>query len=156
MYYRSANTKYRCKMMFYGRRRKASLSLAMIPLLLASSLAQPMRSRDTIFMFGNWRIDLIQENRSLQLVGMVTEGKGAFFSLQCFAESDQITILVPTFDAEEKGAILRRGFVQVTAWNDQSAPYNCTNDFVQSPLLKTAIGTKPTLAGMFADVCFQG
>lgn len=81
-----------------------------------------MRSKDTIFIFGNWRIDLIKENRSLQLVGMVTEGKGAFFSLQCYAEGDQLTIYVPTFDSDEIAAARRKGFVQVTVWNDQSAP----------------------------------
>src|SRR5688572_2389922 len=78
--------------------RRACLLLLLATLLVTSPcLAQSRRSPDTISMLGNWRIDLIKDNRSLQLVGLVTEGKGAYFAVQCFADGDHLTIVVPTF-----------------------------------------------------------
>jgi hypothetical protein len=99
------------------------VSLFAMQLLVASSaFGQPWRSKETIFAFGNWRIELIKENRSLQLIGVVTKGEGAYFVVQCYAEGDQLMILVPTFDNAEIAAARRRSFVQVTVWNEQGKP----------------------------------
>ena len=91
-------------------------------LFFAPSSAQSIRSKDTIFVFGNWRIDLIRENRSLQLVGVVTEGTGAYFVIQCFAEGDPISIQVPIHEDDEIAAARKRGSVWVTAWNERGDP----------------------------------
>ena len=84
-----------------------------------SSAQRSIRAENTISVFGNWRIDLFKENRSLQLVGTVTEGEGGYFSLQCFAEeADKIAILVPMFDDRELAAARKRSIVRITAWNE--------------------------------------
>ena len=76
------------------------------------------RGPNTVYSFGNWRIDIVQENRSLELFGT---GDGAYFAIQCFADGNDLSIQVPLFEKAEVASI--RGLrVQVIAWNESGAP----------------------------------
>jgi hypothetical protein len=76
------------------------------------------RGPNTVYSFGNWRIDVVQENRSLELFGT---GDGAYFVIQCFAVGNDLSIHVPLFEKAEVASIRGLG-VQVVAWNESAAP----------------------------------
>jgi hypothetical protein len=76
------------------------------------------RGPNTVYSFGNWRIDAVKENRSLQLFGT---GDGAYFDIQCFAVGNDLAIHVPLFEKAEVASIRGLG-VQVVAWNESGAP----------------------------------
>jgi hypothetical protein len=76
------------------------------------------RGPNTVYSFGNWRIDAVKENQSLQLFGT---GDGAYFDIQCFAVGNDLAVHVPLFEKAEVASI--RGLrVQVIAWNESGAP----------------------------------
>src|ERR1700681_2601265 len=50
------------------------------------------RGPNTVYSFGNWRIDAVKENRSLQLF---STGDGAYFDIQCFAVGNDLAVHVP-------------------------------------------------------------
>jgi hypothetical protein len=76
------------------------------------------RGPNTVYSFGNWRIDAVKENRSLQLFGT---GDGAYFDIQCFAVGNDLAVHVPLFEKAEVASIRGLG-VKVVAWNESGAP----------------------------------
>jgi hypothetical protein len=76
------------------------------------------RGPNTVYSFGNWRIDAVKENRSLQLVGT---GDGAYFDIQCFADGNDLAVHVTLFEKAEVASIRGVG-IQVVAWNESGAP----------------------------------
>ena len=115
-----------------GTRQARGCSLAMAVVLMSHCLAasfgwgQSKQEQDVWINFGNWRIEIVQENKSLRLVGVVTEGRGAYIAVQCYSERDWYSVEVPIFDPAEIAAADRRGSVRITAWNDRDKPDSIT------------------------------
>jgi len=85
-------------------------------------IAETSRNPTTLNVFGNWRIAAVPENKSLRLVGVVTEGSGAYFALQCFHETESIGIEVLLFKKSEQQRVDQAGTARITVWNEQSKP----------------------------------
>jgi hypothetical protein len=103
------------------RARKILATVICLSLIAISARAderKSIRTDNTIYLFGNYRIDLIKENQSLQLVAT---GEGAFFTAQCFAAAGDISIAIPLLEQEEIRSI-RGELIEVVFWNESGDP----------------------------------
>jgi hypothetical protein len=81
-----------------------------------------IRTDETVYLFGNYRIDLIKQNQSLQLVAT---GDGAFFIVQCFAAAKDISIQILLSEQEETQSI-HGSLIDVVVWNENGTPLTST------------------------------
>jgi hypothetical protein len=74
----------------------------------------------------NWRIEANQSRRALRLVGEVTDGKFADFSVECSAGADGLAAAVPLTDPGEKAALAKAGGAgaALTVWSDHTRKQN--------------------------------
>jgi hypothetical protein len=99
-----------------------------------------IRTDKTVYLFGNYRIDLVKENQSLQLVAT---GDGAFFRVQCFAAAKDISIQIPILEDEELQSI-RGTLIEVVIWNENGTPLTLTMDAWKNVLAITIAKDVPT------------
>ena len=101
-------------------KRIVAVWLAIMFTVSCSSQAEMLRDANTLSLFGNWRIEIERSNKSLLLIGVVSEGGGAFVFLQCYATVDWYWLLVPLFDRLEQSKVQGKKVTRLTVWNDNS------------------------------------
>jgi hypothetical protein len=99
-----------------------------------------IRTERTVYLFGNYRVDLVKENESLQLVAT---GDGAFFTVQCFAAAKDISIQIPLLEDEEVQSISGT-LIKVIIWNENGAPLTLTMGAWKNVLAITIANEAPT------------
>jgi hypothetical protein len=102
-----------------------AVTVACLCIASARSDARDIRTPNTINVFENWRIDFVRENKSLLLVGTTTGASSFFFSVQCYADSENLQVVVP-LDMAETAAATETKFVRITVWNQSGDPRRVT------------------------------
>jgi hypothetical protein len=103
-------------------------------------------SKKTLHNFGDWRIDRIESNRSFVLVG-VGNVKGdtrnfigfRYFEIQCFEESDAISIQIP-YDKKREHQRQSKSLM-VSIWSDRNPPNDLVFYLINEFLLVAMTGS---------------